>query len=330
MPNEALRDNERDDLVQNGIPSHDITIGDLSSVVYRGRWIILCAMLLGGSGTYFFTKNIPNEYRSEALLSNAVSSSSSRLMGPLGDVASLAGINLGASEGEDKVAIALELIKTWGFLEAFIKENSLEIEVLAVNGWDRKNNKLLIDPSIYDVEEKRWLVGEPADGKRLLPSSWDMYVEIKDRIIVARNQNTGLVTLSVDHYSPHVAKKWVDLLVESINRRIQAADKEDAEKSINYLTRQIDQTDISDMRTVFYQLIEEQTKKLMLAEIRDEYVFKTLSPAKVAEKKFKPNRLVLIIIGLLIGVLFSVFVLFLRFVTLPRKAAGISGKSDGT
>jgi len=47
---------------------------------------------------------------------------------------------------------------------------------------------------------------------------------------------------------------------------------------------------------VFYQLIEEQTKTLMLAEASDEYVLKTISEAKVPVEQEKPNRLLIIIL----------------------------------
>jgi hypothetical protein len=39
------------------------------------------------------------------------------------------------------------------------------------------------------------------------------------------------------------------------------------------------------METVFYQLIEEQTKNMMLTQVKAEYVLKTIDPAQVPEKK---------------------------------------------
>ena len=66
------------------------------------------------------------------------------------------------------------------------------------------------------------------------------------------------------------------------------------------------------MQSVFYQLIEEQTKTLMLAEVSDEYVFKTVSPAKVAEEKAKPMRALIVILGFMLGGMLSVIIVLIR------------------
>ncbi len=68
------------------------------------------------------------------------------------------------------------------------------------------------------------------------------------------------------------------------------------------------------MQSVFYQLIEEQTKTLMLAEVSDEYVFKTLSPARVEEQKSKPKRIV-VVLGFILGGFLSLLVVLFRYFT---------------
>ena len=78
---------------------------------------------------------------------------------------------------------------------------------------------------------------------------------------------------------------WVDWLVEDINTDMKIRDKEEAERSIKYLQSQIANTNIVEQKTLLYQLIEEQAKTLMFAEVRDEYVFKTIDPALVPELK---------------------------------------------
>ena len=59
-------------------------------------------------------------------------------------------------------------------------------------------------------------------------------------------------------------------------------------------------------------MIEEQTKTLMLAEVSDEYVFKTISPAKVSEEKAKPKpkRALIVMLG---GMLAVIIVLIRHF-----------------
>jgi capsular polysaccharide biosynthesis protein len=234
--------------------------------------------------------------------SSSASSSLSKLAGQFGGLASLAGINLSAGDSNDNSVVAMRILKTWDFLEVFIKENNIQAEVFAGNGWDSTKNKLLIDSDIYDQTSQKWTRKfDATKGEKAEPSSWELYEKIKDRISIVQEKSSGLISLSVVYYSPELAKLWTDELVKSINWHIQKQEREDAIKTIAYLNAKIKETNVADMQSVFYQLIEEQTKTLMLAEVSSEYVFKTISPAKVAEEHSKPRRLIIVIIGLLFG-----------------------------
>ncbi|WP_293752060.1 Wzz/FepE/Etk N-terminal domain-containing protein [uncultured Paraglaciecola sp.] len=304
--------------VQSQTHSQDdaIDLRELANAIWKGKLLILGVTLVFVLGSVFYALLIPNEYKSTAILSPASTSSSSslsNLAGRFGGLASLAGVNLGGASGGNKTTIAIALIKTWGFLETFIKNNQLEVEVFATKGWSKTNNKLLIDKTLYDEENTKWVLGGGGEAGVLGPTSWELFGHIKDRINISQNLNTGLITLSVEHYSPFVAKKWVDLLIIAINQHMQLQDRVEALNSIEYLKEQINKTNISEMRTIFYQLIEEQTKTLMLAEISSEYVFKTLSPSKIAEQKSKPKRALIVVLGLIFGLVFSMVVVLVRF-----------------
>ena len=90
---------------------------------------------------------------------------------------------------------------------------------------------------------------------------------------------------------------------------MKTRDQNDAIRNITYLKSQLEKTPVADMQKVFYQLIEDQTKTLMLAEVNQEYVFKTLDPAVVAEEKLKPKRALIVVLGTLLGTLFGVVLL---------------------
>ncbi|MCG8670039.1 MAG: hypothetical protein MI867_11540, partial [Pseudomonadales bacterium] len=240
--------------------------------------------------------------------SQSSSGSLSRLASQLGGIAPLIGVQMQGSE--NKSLIALELMKTWGFLESFIERNKLQVEVYGVIGWDESKNELVIDKSLYDVEQASWV--ELDSGESLEPTSWDLFETLADKIQVSVDDSSGLVSISVEHYSPHVAKKMVELLVVSINRHMQALDKEEAIKSIKYLKAQIGKTNIAEMHSIFYELIEEQTKKLMLAEVSEEYVFKVLSQPKIAEKKSKPKRALMLIMHVALASVISIIFVIAR------------------
>jgi len=60
------------------------------------------------------------------------------------------------------------------------------------------------------------------------------------------------------------------------------------------------------MQEVFYTIIEEQIKNKMLAEASPDYAFLAVSPSMVPEEKSEPNRVLIVILGTLLGGILSV------------------------
>ncbi len=93
---------------------------------------------------------------------------------------------------------------------------------------------------------------------------------------------------------------------------MRAQDIEDAEASINYLEAKLDETNIAGMQQVFYQLIESETRTVMLANAQREYVFKTVDPAVVPQEKSEPKRALIAVIATMLGGMLGVFIVFVR------------------
>jgi LPS O-antigen subunit length determinant protein (WzzB/FepE family) len=122
-----------------------------------------------------------------------------------------------------------------------------------------------------------------------------------------------MVTVSVEHLSPLVAQQWVNWLVADINNEMKQRDVAEANRSKAFLQTQIQQTNVADIRTILYKLIEEQTKIIMFAEVRDEYVFKTIDPALVPEEKAKPKRALICVLGTMLGGMLAVMFVLIRY-----------------
>jgi uncharacterized protein involved in exopolysaccharide biosynthesis len=59
-------------------------------------------------------------------------------------------------------------------------------------------------------------------------------------------------------------------------------------------------------------LIQSQTETVMLAEVRQEYVFKTIDPAVAPEEKSKPSRALICVLGTLLGGMLGVVIVLIR------------------
>lgn len=182
---------------------------------------------------------------------------------------------------------------------------------MATKGWDMKESEWVIDQELYSSTDERWLTDE--DGKTQRPTDWDMVNKFKaNHLNVAENNENGMVTLSVKSQSPLAAKAWVDMLVRDINEHMRQQDIEESEARIAYLQDKLSETNNSDMKQVFYQLIESETRTVMLANARKEYVFKTVDPAVVPQEKSEPKRALIAIVATMLGGMLGVFAVFVR------------------
>ena len=298
MENKVQDDTQYDD---------KIVLQELFGVLWAGRKKIIAITALFAFVSVIYALSVPNQYKATVLLAPAQSDSSdlSGALGQLGGFASLAGVNIGGGESSE-AKIAQEIMKSWSFIEGIISENNIAVEVYAAQGWSRGSNKLQIDDNLYDTETKKWLVENDNTGEVGPPSSWKLFKSFSERLAVLEDKQSGLVSVSIEYYSPQIAKQWLDIYVEAINVHMQQRQMEKVTSNINYLQAQIEKTSISEMREVFYTIIEEQMKNKMLAEASPEYVFVTVGPSMVPEEKSQPQRAIICILSTLLGGMLSV------------------------
>lgn len=306
---------ERENVMQNAESvklNKEVELNELFKAVWDGKWLILIVATVFTISSALFAVNLPDIYKSEATLVPS-QDSSLKVPGQLGGLAALAGVNLGGIGGGDKSALALEILKSRDFLTRFIEKNDLYIPIMAAKGWDRTKDELIMDDNIYDEEAKKWVRDVPVPLKPK-PSSVETYEEFKKIYSVTDDEATGIVRISIEHYSPYLAKKWIDIITESINEEMRHRDLQEAEKSIFYLNEKIAETNISGIKSLLFSLIEDQTKTVMLANVRDEYVFKTIDPPIVAELRTKPSRVIIVILTFLSSTLLAVFFILMKFI----------------
>ena len=293
----------------------EIDLRELFSVVWAGKILIVAITAVFALVSVGYALSLANQYKASAVVSPAQSGGSSlgAMAGQLGGLVSLAGINIGSGESNETQE-AMEIMQSWGFMEAFIQTHDLQVPIYAAIGWDKGSNSLKLNSNLYDATSEHWLIEGSAGGENRAPSSWELYEEFRERVAVSQDKTSGLINISVEYYSPQIAKQWVDLFIITINDYMRARKLEQVNRNIEYLTAQIDKTAIADMREVFYQLVEEQTKSKMLAEASPEYAFVTVSRAMVPEQKSQPKRALVCILGALLGGMLSVlWVLFRRY-----------------
>lgn len=295
------------------VQDDEIDLRELFATLWRGKWIVISITFVFAVAGVAYALYKPNIYEASALLAPTEDGAGglSSMVGQLGGLASLAGVNLGSGDST-KTVIAREILRSRAFLTNFIHRHSLKVPLMATKGWDIERGEWVYDRDIYNPETGEWAV---EDGETLNPSDWDMVEEFREsHLSVSENKENGMVTVSVKNLSPLAAKDWTDWLVQDINEHMRKRDIEEAEARISYLEEKLNETSISGMQQVFYQLIESETRTVMLANAQNEYVFQTVDPAVIPQEKSEPSRAVICIVATILGGMLGVFVVFVRAV----------------
>ena len=246
-----------------------------------GRWLISIIATLVIGASFLAVSSLPNIYTATALVTPADRGSGgfSGLMRQYGGLASLAGVAL--PDGGDDVSrskLGIELIKSRAFISGFVDRHKLLPDLFAMQNWDPISGNVTYDQEIYDSKTKQWRreVSAPLSAK---PSSLEAHQKFQDALTVKEDKITGFITISISHKSPVVASNWVNLLVSDINDQVRKQEVLEATRSITFLQQKAQETPLTELRQVFYDLIQSQTEKVMLAQVRPEYVFKIVDPA---------------------------------------------------
>ena len=297
----------------------EIDLRELFGVLWGNKIKIIGITAVFAVVSVISALSIPNQYKASALLAPAQQQSGglSGALGQLGGLASLAGVSIGGGDSSE-TQVAQEIMKSWSFIEGFIADNGLAVEVYAAEGWSRESNQLKFDNDVYEVKTKTWLVENDNIGQLGPPTSWQLFEKFSEMLAVSEDKKSGLISVSIEYYSPQIAKQWLDLYISSINKHMQARQVVKVSNNIEYLEAQIEKTSITEMQEVFYTIIEEQIKSQMLAEASPDYAFVAVSPSMVPEEKSQPKRALICILGTLLGGILSVLtVLVLHFARKP-------------
>ena len=293
---------------QPRVPYDDeMDLRELFRVLWAGKWLIVGITSAVTVIAIIVALILPNISRAEALLApkDQDGGSLSALAAQYGGLASLAGISFGGG-AVDKTALGLEILVSRKFIAEFIERHDILVPLIAAKEWDSATGDLIIDPDEYDAESKQW-VRKVSPPKKTIPSMQEAYEEFREILSVNQDRESGFVTVAVEFCSPTIAKQWVDWLIDDLNSSIMRQDVAEAEQAINYLNEQIESTSLAALQNVFFSLIEEQTKTVMLAKVTDEYLLKTLDPAVAPEQEIKPRRMLVTALGGIFGFLIGVF-----------------------
>jgi len=289
--------------VQNYENFGELDLSDLLGIFWRDKvsvFVILIVLTISSIGYAFW---VPEIYRAEAVLAPIMEEQSSYpIGGQLGLAASSIGLNI--SEAQNSINTYLAILQSRGFVSDFIDRHKLKVPLFATN-WDRRGNEGKVDENLFDESTGEWLDGEPTD--------WQTYKLFRNILYVEQNRSDQLVTIAIEWQDPVLAANIVNWLVLDLDAYVRQKDLDESKSAIQYLQKQLQATQLLEMQKVFYQLIETQTRIVMLVDVRKGYAFETIDLAVVPEEKIKPNRKRIVIIGAITGLILGLLLAISKF-----------------
>lgn len=303
----------------------EIDLFELFQTVWTGKWLIILGSILAAALSAWISLQLPNVYTVEikiAAVEDDQNSQMNGLVAQYGGLASLAGIPIPGGGG-GQTDLLLEILQSRSFLSKFVAETNIGPRLVAMKQFDPISGKETMDPTLFDEASGQW-VREVVLPQLPEPSEQEYYEAFTNALTVNKDKTSPLIIIAFEHQSPKLGYDILRQLVKRIDDFARARDKTKSEQSIQYLEQKLSQTRLVDVEKVLYQMIEAQTKTLMLAEVNQDYAFQVIDAPVVPEKRSKPNRALIVVLSTLVGGMLMVLWVLIRSAVQKRGLRGVS------
>jgi len=209
----------------------------------------------------------------------------------LGGLASIAGIATGTNNSS-KIDNAIAILGSRTFIQNYLVEENL-MPVLFSSDWEEDN--------------QTWSDGEG-------PSLWKGYEKFERLMDISKDPKTGILEVSISWSDPVIASKWANDIVNRLDLYLKKSTVDESQRSVVFLEEQLAKTKLVAAESMLYSLIENETRNIMFASARENYLFKIIDKAIPAETRTSPVRKQIVVIGTILGFIFVLLIaLMLNF-----------------
>jgi uncharacterized protein involved in exopolysaccharide biosynthesis len=271
------------------------------AVAWGQRKLILACTTLIAVISLLFAIYQDNIYKSEAIFLVKEESSSANVSSSLGGLASFAGIRL-PSGSQNKSDLIIETIKSREFFRNLSSIKGVLPGIYAPSHYSPENETLYFS-DLYDTSSSSWLKTEPnyLEAHRLFQR--DFNVEL--------NKQNGFIYVSYEHKSPIFASNLLQVVLDEIDKLFREKDMSESTDALSYLKSELISTKQLEVKQSINQLIKAQLETQMISKISENYILDIVEPPFVPDKKYSPNRALLILIATIAGFFTTVFLVLI-------------------
>jgi hypothetical protein len=111
-------------------------------------------------------------------------------------------------------------------------------------------------------------------------------------------------------------------MIADFNEFSRMRAREEARTATEYLAKEMDSTNVAELRDSIAQLMEDQMTREMMATVQPEFALRVVDPAMVPDRPVRPRYLVVPVLWVLaaLTVVLTVLIVRLRLLRTPRYA----------
>ncbi len=282
--------------LEKKIDNDQVDISELIKILFDNLRNMMIFTLLFTLMAIIYIWNQPNVYRSQALVipTDIQQNVGSSFSNQFGGIAALAGLS---NNNNDTADTNIAILQSRVLIEGFIVDKNLMPQIF---------------PEHWNNSKQDWNDNSPGINSAIN--------EIQSAIQV-KNQNQMKI-ISFDWTDPELATLWCNDLITYLNDHIRNKKIIEARKSISFLEDELKKTSLVNNKTILFNLLEEQTKNITLANVRDEYAFKFIDKAYLSTtSRIRPQRAQTAVFSLFAG--FSLSILIVFTIALYRKYSSL-------
>lgn len=214
-------------------------------------------------------------------------------------------LNIGGSMS-DQSNIYIEIMHSNEFLEYFFNKRDI-LPLIYAGKTDTNLDKRVINESLYNIENKQWLVNSSFKKPTFNEAKRFWLENIFDFEITKKS----IIKIHITFSDRHLAKEWIDQYIYDFNEFIAGNAASNSKLTSNYLERTLDSTSNESTREALNFLLIEQQRKLALANSIPEFALKTINKSVVPDIPSNTSIYLILSLSLIFGLICSfIFVIF--------------------
>ena len=287
----------------------EINLSEILRSLWASKLLIISITFLFALSSVIYAIKTPDKFTSTAILQvQSGTNNSNSSMSQFSGIASLAGISLPSGNTN----------KSYYVIEHLNSFDDISENLIAAVGYDSSKEKTLFDEKLFDVNSKTW-VRDPSPERQKIPTYLEVHEKFIEQVDVSMDKKSGYLKISFEHFSPNFSYNFVNLIINELNIVTREKDISESQAALDYLLNQLSSTEVANVRNSISLLINNQLEKLMLANVKEDYLISTIDAPFIPEINSYPNRPFIAIFGTLLGALLSIFFVLIKYYLNKRK-----------